>query len=99
VTRLSRGDDVDIITAGDGHDRRADGLDGDRLTGGDGNDLINGGDGRNRYSGGARRDVIDATNGSVETINCGAGRDTVRAASSDRMIGCERVFRLRPNNP
>jgi Ca2+-binding RTX toxin-like protein len=69
-------------------------LDGDRLSGGDGNDRIDGGDGRNRYLGGAGRDVIDAANGSVETISCGTGRDVVRADAGDRLRGCERVFRL-----
>ena len=92
---MSGGDDADTIRGGDGNDRLSGGLDGDRLIGGDGNDLIDGGDGRNSYSGGAGRDVIDAANGSVETINCGSGRDTVRADSTDRVRGCERVFRLR----
>ena len=62
--------------------------------GGAGNDRIDGGDGRNRYYGGSGNDVIDAANGSVETVNCGPGRDTVRADSRDRLIRCERVHRL-----
>src|SRR3712207_9465510 len=71
------------------------GLDADRLSGGAGDDKIDGGDGRNRYFGGSGRDVVDAANGSVERIDCGSGRDVVRADARDRLRGCERVFRLR----
>jgi hypothetical protein len=38
--------------------------------------------------------VIDAANGAGERIDCGPSRDLVRADASDRLAGCERVFRL-----
>ena len=52
---------------------------------------------RDRYLGGAGNDEINAANGVRETrINCGSGRrDVVRADASDRVRGCERIFRLR----
>ena len=88
------------MIAGDaGNDRISGDLGGDRLSGGDGNDNLDGGDGRNPYFGGTGDDVVDAANGSVERIDCGSGRDTVRADGRDRLRGCERVFRLALVNP
>jgi Ca2+-binding RTX toxin-like protein len=96
---MEGGRGADRMNGGDGNDRIAGGLGGDRLTGGDGNDRIDGGDGRNTYSGGDGNDAIDAANGSTERIRCGAGRDVVRADATDRLSGCERVFRLNLVNP
>ncbi|MDQ3720202.1 MAG: hypothetical protein M3350_05385 [Actinomycetota bacterium] len=76
-----------------GRDRLSGGSANDRLDGGSGNDRLNGGSGRNRLSGGDGNDRIDSANGRRESVNCGLGRDIVRADRSDRLRGCERVRR------
>jgi Ca2+-binding RTX toxin-like protein len=85
-----RGDDQ--ISGGDGNDL----LDGDsgddRLKGDGGNDRIVGGRGYNRYSGGDGADTIYARNGRAETVECGPGRDWVKADRKDRLRRCERVL-------
>ena len=79
----------------------------DRLVGGTGNDTLAGAagvdrlidrSGRDRLSGGAGHDRIDARDSKnadrrrIDTITCGAGRDTVLADPRDRVArDCERV--------
>ena len=82
--RLSGGSDRDLLRGGAG---------GDRLTGGSGNDSLTGDTGTNRYSAGSGNDRIQAANGRRETVNCGPGRDVVRADRSDRLIRCEQARR------
>ena len=66
----------------------------DRLDGGTGADRIVGGAGRDTILGGAGDDDIDARDGQVDVIRCGAGKhDRVRADKGDRVSGCERVTR------
>ncbi len=68
----------------------------DNLQGGAGNDNMNGGQGKNRFVGGSGNDIINAVNGRKETIDCGKGRDRVRADRTDRIRrGCERIIRAR----
>jgi len=43
----------------------------------------------------AGNDQIDAANGAVERIECGAGTDVVRADAGDRLRNCDRIYRLR----
>ncbi len=76
-----------------GRDRLSGGSGNDRLDGGSGNDRLNGGSGRNRLSGGSGNDRVSSANGRRESVNCGSGRDFVRADRSDRLRGCERVRR------
>jgi hypothetical protein len=38
-------------------------------------------------------DAINSVDGVRETIDCGSGRDTVRADRRDRLRGCEKVKR------
>jgi len=76
-----------------GRDRLSGGSGNDRLSGGSGNDRLNGGSGRNRLSGGSGNDRVSSANGRRESVNCGSGRDFVRADRSDRLRGCERVRR------
>jgi hypothetical protein len=52
------------------------------------------GDGRNTYSVARATTRSTLPTASTERVNCGAGRDVVRADSTDRLTGCERVFRL-----
>jgi uncharacterized delta-60 repeat protein len=84
---------ADCLTGGAGRDRVDGGAGNDKLKGGAGTDSLNGGAGRNSYAAGAGNDRVNARNGVRETVNCGAGRDSVRADRSDRLRGCERVNR------
>jgi Ca2+-binding RTX toxin-like protein len=82
----------DCLSGGTGNDRLSGGPGNDRLSGGPGNDRLNGGSGRNRYAGGSGRDSINSRNGRRETVNCGSGRDRVRADGFDRLRSCEVVL-------
>ncbi len=94
--RMSGNAGADSVSGGDGADRLSGNGGRDRLSGGNGRDRLTGGDGRNRYSGGGGNDRISARNGEVDRINCGAGRDGVRADARDRVAdNCERVRRGR----
>jgi Ca2+-binding RTX toxin-like protein len=88
---LDGGDGRDSLAGGSGNDRLVGGPGADRLFGEGGNDRIIAGGGRNVIDGGAGNDSIDARNGTVDTIRCGKGRDSVRADRSDRLSACERV--------
>ena len=83
----------DIIDGGDGNDLIDGGSGADRMKGGNGNDRIIGRRGRNRYNGEAGDDTIYARNGVAETVDCGPGRDRVKADRRDRLRRCERVSR------
>jgi Ca2+-binding RTX toxin-like protein len=85
----------DKLYGGSGNDVLNGGAGNDRLDGGAGNDTLKGGSGKNTYVGGAGRDVIAAANGKNETVNCGKGRDKVRADKKDKLRGCERVKRTK----
>jgi hypothetical protein len=76
----------------------------DVVDGGKGNDLVSGGAGADVLSGGPGADVVDAgpgndaintVDGRRDSVNCGRGRDRVRADRSDRLTGCELVVRAR----
>lgn len=81
--------------AGEGDDDGIKALGGaDRVTGLSGEDRIDGGAGRDVLDGGAGRDVLLARDGTVDTIRCGTGSDTVIADRGDRVArDCERVRR------
>ncbi|HEX8648257.1 MAG TPA: hypothetical protein VF715_15290, partial [Thermoleophilaceae bacterium] len=83
----------DIIDAGDGDDTVDGGSGDDRMRGGEGADRLYGRRGRNRYNGGPGNDVIYARNGVAEIVECGPGRDRVKADRKDRLRRCERVSR------
>lgn len=86
---------TDRLSGGPGSDRLSGGTGNDTLSGGSGNDRITGGSGRNTYTGGPGRDTINAANHRRERVNCGSGRDHVRANVTDRLRGCEVVKRVR----
>ena len=65
----------------------------DALYGDAGKDTITGGAGRDRFFGGTGNDTIGALDGEIDDIDCGAGRDVVRADKLDRLRNCERVTR------
>jgi len=92
---LKGGAQPDSLSGGDSADRLSGGDGADRLFGGAGNDVLTGGPGRNRYFGEGGRDRIEAANGLREVVDCGPGRDLVRADRSDRLRNCERIQRRR----
>lgn len=63
----------------------------DVIDGSVGNDILIGGPGRDRISGGAGADIIYADDGAVDAVDCGDGRDLVRADPGDVTVRCERV--------
>jgi Ca2+-binding RTX toxin-like protein len=93
--KTSGGAGNDSINGQSGNDTLSGGTGNDRLSGSTGNDKLNGGSGRNTYSGGPGKDTISAANGRVEKIDCGSGRDSVRADRKDKVKHCERVRRTR----
>src|SRR3954454_20286991 len=93
--RLSGSEGNDKISGGAGKDTLTGSTGNDKLDGGAGNDKIDGGPGTNSYSGGAGNDALNSANGKRERIDCGAGKDTVRADKSDTVKGCEKVRRVK----
>ena len=85
----------DCLDGGPGRDRLEGESGSDALRGGAGADTLVGGPGTNRYDAGPGDDVVRAANGRSETVRCGTGTDRVRADRSDRLVGCERVIRVR----
>ena len=83
----------DRLYGADGKDRLFGGRGSDALYGGDGNDLLQGGNGRDRLRGGLGNDTIRAADRRRDTINCGPGRDQIRADEPDRLRGCELISR------
>ena len=96
--KLDGGEGDDDLVAGAGDDRLSGGPGDDDLVGGPGDDQLAGGrdGGFDRYDAGPGNDTIQAANGSRETIECGRGRDQVRADPRDRLRGCEQVTRVKP---
>jgi hypothetical protein len=99
---LDGGDGNDRLAGSSGRDRLSGGTGDDKLTAGKGNDRLTGGPGNDTLSPGSGRDVVDAGDGNdtinsvdgvKETIDCGAGKDTVRADKRDRLKHCEKVTR------
>jgi Ca2+-binding RTX toxin-like protein len=93
--RLRGGGGHDCLLGGHGSDRLDGGAGDDRLTGGNGADVLIGGAGSNAYDAGAGNDVVDAVNGRIELVRCGAGKDRARVDRRDRVSSCERVTRVR----
>jgi Ca2+-binding RTX toxin-like protein len=93
--RLTGGKGEDALYGGGGNDRVVGGSGRDLLVGGAGADRLVGGPGRNRYIGGSGKDSINSANGVRELVDCGFGRDSVRADRRDTLSGCELVTRVR----
>jgi Tol biopolymer transport system component len=93
--RIVGGKGEDALFGGAGNDNLVGGTGNDLLSGGSGGDVIVGGPGRNRYEGGMGSDSINAANGVRELVDCGFGRDFVKADRRDRLSGCEKVKRIR----
>jgi len=84
----------DLLRGLGGADTLVGGPGNDRLLGGDGVDRLVGGSGHDRFAGGAGNDRIEARDGERDTVDCGAGRDTVIADKLD-VVGknCEQATR------
>jgi Ca2+-binding RTX toxin-like protein len=100
---LFGGSDSDRLTAGQGQDLLAGGRGRDRLVArGGGRDQLFGEHGRDHLylrgggsaDGGSANDYVNAANGERDTVNCGAGNDSARVDSRDRVRRCERVRRV-----
>jgi Ca2+-binding RTX toxin-like protein len=101
--RASAGGGNDRASGGTGNDRLSGGAGNDRLSGGAGKDTLRGGAGRdtfaagkgaNTISAGGGGDVVNAANNKADRVDCGKGRDRVRADTQDTLTGCERVRRV-----
>ena len=92
--RASGGAGNDKVAGGGGKDKLAGGTGDDKLSGGAGNDTLAGGKGTNTIAAGGGGDVVNAANGKADRVDCGKGRDSVRADSQDTLAGCERVRRV-----
>jgi uncharacterized repeat protein (TIGR01451 family) len=90
---LSGSAGADVLNGGSGKDKLSGGSGNDRLVGGSGNDTISGGQGKNSVSAGSGNDVINSVDGKAEKIDCGKGRDKIRADKRDKLKGCESVKR------
>jgi Ca2+-binding RTX toxin-like protein len=62
----------------------------DRLIGGRGRDNITGGRGSDLIRGRGGRDLIRARDNTRDRVDCGPGRDSVKADGIDKLQGCER---------
>lgn len=89
VSRVSGHGGVDRISGGAGEDT---------IEGGDDNDELSGGGGFDVLDGGAGDDVINAQDGQLDRVRCGAGTDTVTADRADLLTDCENVT-LPPAEP
>jgi hypothetical protein len=93
--RLAGSSGRDRLSGGTGDDKLTGGKGNDRLTGGQGNDTFSPGSGRAVVNAGSGNDTINSVDGVRETIDCGAGKDTVRADPRDSLKHCEKVTRRR----
>jgi Ca2+-binding RTX toxin-like protein len=84
----------DVIRGLGGNDVLNGGKGNDTIFGGAGDDRISGGPGRDKLFGGPGNDVIAAADGARDTIDCGAGDDSVTADKTDVVAkNCEHVHR------
>jgi Ca2+-binding RTX toxin-like protein len=92
------GDGNDYVHGGNGADRMAGQNGTDHVDGAAGNDLLDdqklGGKGRDELIGGSGGDHIRAADRTIDTVECGSGRDTARIDVHDGQRGCEQVRRI-----
>ena len=91
--RVNGGSGNDRVGGNSGNDRVNGSTGNDRVGGHSGNDRVTGGRGNDLVTGGSGNDVISVRDGRRDRVNCGRGRDRVRADRRDRLRGCERVRR------
>jgi hypothetical protein len=81
---------ADKLSGGAGDDVLNGGAGNDTLIGGAGNDTLAGGPGIDRFEAGTGNDKVNSRDGKREKVDCGPGKDTVKADSHDKLRGCER---------
>jgi uncharacterized repeat protein (TIGR01451 family) len=91
--KLDGGDGNDALAGDAGNDTLVGGAGNDQITGGAGNDTVKGGPGSDQVSGGAGADRIDVRDGKRDSVNCGSGKDRVKADKRDMLKRCEKVAR------
>lgn len=101
---IGGGGGADALVGGSGNDRLSGDAGADALDGGDGNDVLRGGAGNDRLvgrrgtdtmRGDAGDDTFDAKDGSVDSLDGGAGTDRSFADANDRRTGIEKVLKKR----
>ena len=90
---LRGGSGNDSVTGGTGNDRLSGMAGRDKLSGGSGRDTLDGGKGKDRMNAGAGNDSVNSKDGVAELVNCGAGKDRVKADRKDRLRSCEKRSR------
>ena len=88
--KISGGAGDDCLFGQAGNDTISGGTGKDKLDGGAGKDRLNGGKGKDTFTAGAGNDTIVSKDGIAEKVNCGKGRDKVKADKKDKLIGCEK---------
>jgi Ca2+-binding RTX toxin-like protein len=83
------GTGVEAAKGGLGNDRIVGNNSGNTLLGGAGNDTITGGGADDRIEGNDGDDVIDTRDGRYDSVDCGAGNDTLYADPGDGAVACE----------
>jgi hypothetical protein len=81
----------DCVFGNKGSDRIGGGAGADQISGGNKRDRITGGPGADRINAGNAGDVIKVKDGEVDRVNCGGGRDRVKADPKDELKSCEIV--------
>lgn len=81
--------DVESAFGGSAGDRIIATAGANTLRGGAGNDAITAGTGEQRVEGNEGDDVIDTRDGGYDSVDCGAGNDTLFADPDDSQSGCE----------
>ena len=77
------------LDAGDGTDTITGGVAAETIRGGDGNDTITAGKGADVVDAGPGDDKVDVQDGVVDTVDCGAGSDTIVADADDVLVNCD----------
>ena len=88
--RINGGAGVDLLIGGGGSDQLKGDAGDDKFRGGNGNDEITPGAGKDNVAAQGGDDIIYARDGARDTIDCGAGRDKVKADRNDSVKNCER---------
>jgi Ca2+-binding RTX toxin-like protein len=81
---------ADCLFGQAGNDTLDGGSGNDKLDGGAGKDKLTGGRGRDTFKAGTGNDTVNAKDGIAEKIDCGRGRDKVKADKRDKLKGCEK---------
>lgn len=88
--RISGGAGDDCLFGQAGNDTLSGGAGKDKLDGGPGKDKLTGGKGKDTFTAGAGNDTIVSRDGIAEKVNCGKGRDKVKADKKDKLKSCEK---------